>query len=92
VAGQAGDLRVMVWGPDEETAYARRQFAASLLDATAVRVQFQHLAGGEPGRILEWVYRQHGSVLVLVAGDGELPAGTIDALLEDAEQHILLIK
>lgn len=92
VAGEPGELRVMVWGPDEEAAYGRRQFAAGLLEAETIRVQFQHLATGEPGRLLDWVNRQHGSLLVLSSGEDTLPEGTIDVLLDDAEQHILLIR
>lgn len=92
VAGEANELRVLAWGPDDETAAGRRHEASHLLEAAPGRVQFQHLAGDDPARLAAWVARQHGSLLILVAGDDRWPAGTLDLLLEEAEQHLLLLR
>jgi nucleotide-binding universal stress UspA family protein len=92
VGGEAGDLRVLVWGPDEETAFDRRQLAARLLATDDAPVQFQHLAGGEAARIVAWVNKQHGRLLIMPVGAGEWPAGTLEALLDEAEPHLLLLR
>ena len=90
VAGESNELRVLVWATDEETAFARRQLAALLLETSECRVQYQHLAGGEPQRLLAWVNKQHGSLLIVPAT--EWPAETLEALLDAAEAHLLLIR
>ncbi len=95
VAGQDGDapeLRVLVWGPDEQTAFDRRQLAARLLEPAGLRAQFQHTCSDSATRLVEWVNRQHGSLLILSARGDELPATTIERLVDDAEQHLLLIR
>ena len=89
LAGDGNELRVLVWGPDEETAFERRQAAAQALGAS--EAQLQHLAGGEAGRVVTWINRQHGSLLFLPTG-GEWPVGMLDALLDDARPHLLLIR
>ncbi len=90
--GDASDLRVLVWGPDEETAFDRRQLAARLLERAGDLVQYQHLSGDDPQRVLELVNRQHGSLLVVGLADSYLPADIVQVLLDEAEQHILLIR
>jgi len=90
--GDSGDLRVLVWGPDEETAFDRRQSAARLLARAGEQVQFQHLAGDDLQLIVELVNRQHGSLLIIGLADSNLPADVVRTLLEDAEQHVLLIR
>lgn len=90
--GESPDLRVLVWGPDEQAAFDRRQLAVRLLEPVRTHVQYQHLSGGDPQRILDWVNKQHGSLLVLAAGEDGLPADVLECLLNDAEQHILLIR
>lgn len=93
LAEQGGDLRVLVWGLNEEEAFERRQFAARLLEESPIQPQFQHLAGDLPQRVLQWVNRQKGNLLLL-GGGGEhwLPPDIFDALLDEAEQHVLVIK
>lgn len=91
LAGEANELRVLVWGPDEESAFERRQLAAQALDGAESPAQFQHLAGGEAGRVLTWVNKQHGSLLILPTSD-DWPEETLSALLDDAQLHLLLIR
>lgn len=90
VSGEADELRVLVWGPDEATAFERRQLAAHFLAASQGHVQFQHLAGSHPRRVLAWVNKQHGSLLIVPAA--EWPADMLEALLDDAHPHLLLIR
>lgn len=90
--GDSGDLRVLVWGPDEETAFDRRQSAARSLARAGEHVQFQHLAGDDLPLIVELVNRQHGSLLIIGLADSNLPADIVQTLLEDAEQHVLLVR
>jgi len=95
VAGQDGDaaeLRVLVWGPDEQTAFDRRQLAARLLEPAGQRAQFQHSSADSAALIVEWVNRQHGSLLILPARSDDLPVTTMEHLVDDAEQHLLLIR
>ena len=90
IGGEGGELRVLVWGPDESSAFARRQLAAHLLEARGCRAQYQHLAGGDPRRVLAWVNKQHGSLLIVPAA--EWPADVLATLLDDAHPHLLLIR
>ena len=90
ISGEGGELRVLVWGPDESSAFARRQLAAHLLEGRGCTAQYQHLAGGDPRRVLAWVNKQHGSLLILPAA--EWPVDALETLLDDAHPHLLLIR
>lgn len=90
ISGEGGELRVLVWGPDETSAFARRQLAAHLLEARGCTAQYQHLAGGAPRRVLAWVNKQHGSLLIVPAA--EWPIDALETLLDDAHPHLLLIR
>ncbi len=92
LSGKVGDLRVLVWGLDDQSAFERRQFAAHLLEKVDVQTQYQHLAGDNPAQIIRWINRQKGSLLIMGGGEINLPADIISTLLEDAEQHILVIR
>lgn len=92
LAGRVGDLRVLVWAPDEQLAIERRQQAVQLLDRSDVQLQFQHLSGDDPQRVIEWVNRQKGSLLILGGGEKNLPNDIVQTLLDEAEQHILFIR
>lgn len=92
LAGPSGDLRVLVWGADEEEAFERRQFAVRLMETLGTHAQFQHLSGDLPIRVLQWVNRQKGNLLILGGGDCLLPDDIQFLLLDEAEQHILLIR
>ena len=92
LAEQGGDLRVLLWASDEEEAFERREFAAQLLDESGVQAQIQHLSGDLPLRVLQWVNRQKGNLLLLGGGDNHLPPDIFSLLLDEAEQHILVIK
>jgi nucleotide-binding universal stress UspA family protein len=87
---EGGELRVLVWGPDEASAFARRQLAAHLLEARGCQAQYQHLAGGSPRRVLAWVNKQHGSLLIVPAAGW--PAEVLETLLDDAQPHLLIIR
>lgn len=92
LADHVGDLRVLVWASDEETAYARRQYAIQLLEKADVQLQFQHLSGDDPQRVIEWVNRQKGSLLILGGGAKNLPDDIAQELLDEAQQHILYLR
>lgn len=92
LAEQGGDLRVLLWASDEEEAFERREFAAQLLEESGVEAQIQHLSGDLPLRVLQWVNRQKGNLLLLGGGDNHLPPDIFSLLLDEAEQHILVIK
>ena len=92
VAGEGNDLRVLVWGPEEALAADRRQLAEELLKSSAVRVQYQQLDGGDAPRILSWVNKQHGSLLIMPATGGDWPEAVVEALLEEADPQLLFIR
>ena len=92
LAEQGGDLCVLLWASDEEEAFECREFAAQLLDESGVQAQIQHLSGDLPLRVLQWVNRQKGNLLLLGGGDNHLPPDIFSLLLDEAEQHILVIK
>jgi nucleotide-binding universal stress UspA family protein len=87
-----GDLRVLAWALDEQAAFERRQLAVEILKDDQSQVQFQHLSGDNPQQVIEWVNRQKGSLLILSDGEGNLPIDILQLLLEDAEQHILIVR
>jgi nucleotide-binding universal stress UspA family protein len=89
---QVGDLRVLAWALDEQAAFERRQLAVEILKDNQSQVQFQHLSGDNPQQVIEWVNRQKGSLLILSDGEGNLPIDILQLLLEDAEQHILIVR
>jgi nucleotide-binding universal stress UspA family protein len=89
---RVGDLRVLAWAPGEETAYERRQLAVEILKDNQSQVQFQHLSGDNPQQLIEWVNRQKGSLLLLSGAEDSLPLDILQLLLEDAEQHILIVR
>ncbi len=92
VIGDSNDLRVLVWGPEESVASDRRQLAEELLKASAVRVQYQQLDGGDAQRILAWVNKQHGSLLIMPAAGGDWPEAVVETLLEEADPQLLFIR
>lgn len=92
LANHVGDLRVLVWASDEQTAYARRQYAIQLLEKTDIQLQFQHLSGDDPRRVIEWVDRQKGSLLILGGGEINLPEDIARILVDEAQQHLLFLK
>jgi len=92
LAGRVGDLRVLVWASDEQMAHERRQYAIQLLEKADVQLQFQHLSGDDPQRVIEWVNRQKGSLLILGGGERNLPDDIAQTLLDEAQQHILFLR
>ena len=91
VIGDSNDLRVLVWGPEETLASDRRQLAEELLKVSVARVQYQQLDGGDAQRILSWVNKQHGSLLIMPAG-GDWPEAVVETLLEEADPQLLFIR
>lgn len=92
LAERSKDLRVLVWAANEEEAFERRQLAVAILDRLPFQVQYQHLSGDNPGLILQWVSRQKASLLLLGRGDTHLPQDIFQTLLDEADQHILVIR
>lgn len=86
------DLRVLVWAASEETAYENRQLATYILDEAAENTQIQHLSGDNPHIVLEWINRQKGSLLLIGGASPILPPDIFQTLLDNAEQHILVIR
>ncbi len=91
LAERSGDLRVLVWAATDDEAFERRQQAVEILAPLRVQAQFQHLSGDNPLLVLEWVNRQKGSLLVLGRSD-DLPPDIFQTLLDEAGQHILVIR
>lgn len=92
IAKGSEDLRVLVWASNEEGAFERRQLAAHILEKFPLQIQFQHLSGDNPQRMLQWINRQKARLLILGAGETNLPSDIYQLLLDEAEQHILVIK
>lgn len=92
LASHTGDLKVLVWAPDESQAFDYRQLAAQVLEKSTARIQFQHLSGDNPRLILEWINRQKASLLLMVGRESALPADIFQTLLDEAEQHILVLR
>lgn len=92
LADKVGDMRILVWATDEEMAFERRQEAAHFLANLDAATQYQHLAGDNPQLVMRWINRQKGSLLIVGSGDNNLPADILQTLIEDAEQHILVIR
>jgi nucleotide-binding universal stress UspA family protein len=92
LAGRVGDMRILAWALDEETALERRQLAMQLIREFDLQPQYQHLSGDNPYQVIQWVNRQKGSLLILGGGENNLPADIIQILLDDAQQHILIAR
>lgn len=92
LSAQDGDLRVLVWAEEEAEAFDRRQLAAHFLEPHAARIQYQHLSGENPERVLQWINRQKAVLLLLGAGETKLPPSIFRTLLDEAEQNILIIR
>ena len=92
LAEHTDDLRVLVWAPTEIAAFENRQLAAHLLDASAAPIQYQHLSGDNPFLVLQWINRQKAGLLLLAGGETKLPPDIFETLLNEAEQHILVIR
>ena len=92
LAEQGGDLRVLVWAESEAGAFEVRQKAAHLLESHAARIQYQHLSSDNPQFVLQWISRQKAGLLLLGAGESQLPGHVFHALLDEAEQNILIIR
>lgn len=89
---RGGDLRVLVWAENEAEAFERRQMAAHLLESHAAHIQYQHLSGDSPQRVLQWINRQKAGLLLMGAGGTKLPDEIFHALLDEAELSILMIR
>lgn len=89
---RVGDLRVLVWASDEDQAFDRQQLAIRTLANTHVHAEFQHLSGDSPNRVVQWVNRQKGGLLILAGKETNLPTDVFEHLLAEADQHILIIR
>lgn len=92
LAERGGDLRVLVWAENEAGAFQTRELAAHLLENYAVQVQYQHFSGDSPQLVLQWINRQKAGLLLLGAGESNIPDNILHALLDEAEQNILVIR
>ncbi|HRN67682.1 MAG TPA: universal stress protein, partial [Promineifilum sp.] len=92
LAERGGDLHVLVWAKDEAVAFETRQLATHILEPQTIEVQYQHLSGDDPQFVLKWISRQKASLLLLGAGDANLPDHIFQALLDEAEQNILVVR
>lgn len=92
LAERGGDLRVLVWAADEADAFEVRQLAIHSLESYTIPIQYQYLSGDNPQLVLQWVNRQKAGLLLLGAGKANLSNHIFQALLDEAEQNILVIK
>lgn len=92
LSSHSGDLRVLVWAATEAEAFESRQLAVRILGHSTTKTQFQHLSGDNPQLVLEWVNRQKGSLLLIGGGATTVPTDIFQTLLDEAEQHILVIR
>jgi nucleotide-binding universal stress UspA family protein len=92
IAGKTGDLRVLVWGVDDEAAYTERQVISSLLEPAGVKAEYQHFHSEDPEAVLELIKKQNVGLIVFGTSDSRLPLGIVQVILEEAPQHILLVR
>lgn len=92
LAERGGDLRVLVWAEDEADAFEARQWTIHSLESHPIPIQYQHLSGDNPQLVLQWVNRQKAGLLLLGVGKTNLPHHIFQALLDGAEQNILVIR
>lgn len=92
LAGKKSDIRVLIWGVDDESAYNERQAIAHLLEPAGIEVEYQHFKSDDPAVVLELIRKQTVGFIILGTTDSLLPPGISEAILEDAPQHVLVVR
>jgi nucleotide-binding universal stress UspA family protein len=91
-SARSGEMRVLVWAPDDERAFARRQALAAMVEGSDAAAEFQHFHDAGPEHLVELIERQTAGLLVLPVSPDGLPLETVRALLENAQQHVLVVR
>jgi nucleotide-binding universal stress UspA family protein len=89
LAQYGGEVRILIWGADDETAYRLHQQVIVLLQDLDATVKYQHFHDQRPQDVVELIEKQGGGLLVFGATGSLLPAEVVDALLEDTGMPIL---
>lgn len=89
LAQYGGEVRILIWGADDETAYRLHQQVSVLLQDLDATVKYQHFHDQRPQDVVELIEKQGGGLLVFGATDSLLPADVLEALLEDTGMPIL---
>jgi nucleotide-binding universal stress UspA family protein len=92
LAGKSGDLRVLIWGIDDEAAYDARQRISTLLEPGGIEAEYQHFKSRNPVEVLALMKRQNVGLLVIGTTDARLPQEVFQRILEEAAQHILVVR
>lgn len=92
LAGKKGDIRVLIWGVDDESAYTERQTISHLLEPAGIEAEYQHFKSDDPTVVLELIRKQTVGLIILGTLGSHLPSSIIQAILEDAPQHVLVVR
>lgn len=87
-----GELLVLTWAESDEAAYARRQQLAALLEPAAIPANFQHFHDWTPETVKSLIAEQGGGLVILGLSPDGLPPEAAEAILENAQQHVLVIR
>lgn len=92
MVGMTRELRVLIWGTDDEAAYEDRQAASTLIEPTGIKAEYQHFHSDDPAVVLELIKKQAVGLLVIGTTDSRLSGDIIQVLLEEAPQHVLVVR
>jgi nucleotide-binding universal stress UspA family protein len=92
LAGKKGDIRVLIWAVDDEAAYAERQTVSTFLEPAGIEAEYQHFKSDDSAVILELIRKQTVGMIVLGTTDAHLQPSIIQMILEDAPQHVLVVR
>lgn len=87
-----GELLVLTWAEDDDAAYTRRQALAAQLEPVAIHAHFQHFHDWTPETVRKLIAEQGGGLVVLGLSPDGLPVEAAEAILENAQQHVLVIR
>lgn len=92
LTGKSNELRVLIWGIDDDVAYETRQQLSTMLDSANIEVEYQHFKSRNPAEALALIKKQSVGLLIIGATEAQLPAEVFLTLLEEAPQHILIVR
>jgi nucleotide-binding universal stress UspA family protein len=92
LAGESNELRVLIWGVNDDASYEARQRISTLLEPAGIKAEYQHFKSRNPAEVLALMKRQSVGLLVIGTTDARLPNEVFQKLLEEAAQHILVVR
>lgn len=92
LAQNSGHLRVLIWTDDNDSARDYKRDIVTQLHEAAIEISYRRFFPAEKDKLVEVVGKSKVGLLVLGVTDSELPEETIQALLEELDDPVLVVR